>query len=78
MPEIAGAVGFAALFIVALIFTALSPAAPSKAELKAMADKAKSAAEKAKDKATSAATTGAEQLKDGAQKRATRSSTTAQ
>jgi len=75
MPEIAGGLGFVALFVVALIFTALSPAAPTKAELKAKADKAKSAAEKGKDKATTAATTGAEQVKDGAQKRATRSST---
>jgi calnexin len=68
-PEIAGPIGLVILTVVALIFTALSPAAPSKEQIKAAGKKA----EKAKDDATSAIATGADKAKE-ATKRATRSS----
>jgi calnexin len=70
MPEVAGPIGLVLLTIVALIMTALSPAAPTKEQIK----KAKGAAEKAKDDATAALATGAEKTKDSVSKRATRSS----
>jgi calnexin len=69
MPEVAGPIGLLALTLVALILTALSPAAPSKAQVKAVGKKA----EKIKDEVAKATTTGTEQIKE-ATKRATRSS----
>ena len=78
MPEVAGALGLTALTLVALILTALSPAAPSKEQMKAQAQKAKGAALDAKDKASEAVASGIDTAKSEAQKRTTRSSTTAQ
>jgi calnexin len=72
-PEVAGPIGLALLTVIALIFTALSPAAPTKETIKKNASKAKAAVEKAKDDAAEAIATGTEKAKD-ATKRATRSS----
>jgi calnexin len=72
-PEVAGPIGLVILFAVALILTALSPAAPTKEQAKAAAKKTKEGAEKVKDEVAKATTTGAEQAKE-ATKRATRSS----
>jgi calnexin len=74
MPEVAGPLGLIALTIVALILTALSPAAPSKDQVKAAAQKAKDAAEKTKDKTAATLATGADQTKEAISKRTTRSS----
>jgi calnexin len=71
-PQVAGGLALAALAIVAFILTALSPAAPTKEQIKAATDKTKTAAEKAKDRASEAIATGTEQSKE-ATKRATRS-----
>jgi calnexin len=74
MPEVAGPIGLVILTVVALIMTALSPAAPSKEQVKAAAQKAKDAAEKTKDKTAAALATGADQTKETVSKRTTRSS----
>ena len=70
MPEVAAPLGLALLTVVALIMTALSPAAPTKEQIK----KAKATAEKTKDDAAAAVATGADKVKDTVSKRATRSS----
>jgi len=70
MPEVAAPLGLALLTVVALIMTALSPAAPTKEQVK----KAKAAVEKTKDDAAAAVATGADKVKDTVSKRATRSS----
>lgn len=72
-PEVAAPLGLAILTVVALIMTALSPAAPTKEQVKAAAQKAKDRAEKTKDDAAAAIATGTEKAKE-ATKRATRSS----
>jgi calnexin len=74
MPETAAPIGITILAVVALILTLLSPAPPTKTDVKAAGQKAKDAAEKAKDKASQGAATGTEQTKDTVQKRSTRSS----
>jgi len=73
MPEVAAPIGLGLLTIVALIMTALSPAAPSKEQVKKAAGKAAEKADKAKDDAAAAIATGTEKAKD-VSKRATRSS----
>jgi len=72
-PQTAAPIGVTLLAVVALILTLLSPAPTTKADVKAAGQKAKDAAEKIKDK-SGATATGADQSKDGAQKRSTRSS----
>ncbi len=69
-PQTAAPIGVAILAVVALILTLLSPAPPAKAA----GPKGKEAADKSKDKSSASVATGADQGKDGVQKRATRSS----
>jgi calnexin len=73
-PETAAPIGVTILAVVAVLLTLLSPAPPTKADIKAAGQKAKDASEKAKDKGTPSVATGADQSKDSVQKRTTRSS----
>ncbi|KAF2750772.1 Calreticulin-domain-containing protein [Sporormia fimetaria CBS 119925] len=74
VPEVAGGLGVIAVTLLALLISTIAaPAAPSKAQVKAAAQKAKNAAVDAKDKAAEAAATGAEKAQAEVNKRTTRS-----
>lgn len=72
-PKVAGGLALVLLTTIAFILTALSPAAPSKQQIKSAAEKTKTSAQQAVDKASEAVATGSEQVKE-ATKRNTRSS----
>jgi calnexin len=72
VPEVAVGFGVILLTVISLLLTALSPAAPSKQQVKDAAKKAKGAAVDAKDKAAEAITTGAEKTQAEAQRRSNR------
>jgi calnexin len=75
VPEVAGGIGAIAVTFLVLLVSVLmgSGAAPSKEQVKAQANKAKSAAVDAKDKAAQAVSTGAEKAQAEVNKRTTRS-----
>lgn len=75
VPEVAGGIGVLAVTILAILASALlgSGAAPSQAQIKAQANKAKNAATDAKDKAAQAVASGAEKAQAEVNKRTTRS-----
>jgi calnexin len=75
VPEVAGGIGAIAVTFLVLLVSILmgSGAAPSKEQVKAQANKAKSAAVDAKDKAAQAVSTGAEKAQAEVNKRTTRS-----
>jgi calnexin len=75
VPEVAGGIGAIAVTFLVLLVSILmgSGAAPSKEQVKAQANKAKSAAVDAKDKAAQAVSTGTEKAQAEVNKRTTRS-----
>lgn len=77
LPEVAGAIGVAAVTLIALLVGAVglgSSAAPSKEDIKKAAEKAQDKAIEAKNQAVDAASSGVETAKAEVNKRSTRSS----
>ena len=72
VPEVAAAFGVIFLTLISLLLTSLSPAAPTKQQVKDAAKKAKGAAVDAKDKAAEAVTTGADKAQSEVQRRSNR------